>query len=166
LGSLTPYLDAIPHPAACPVMGTHPNVEMKRQGSRPSRTHVWAYSTIGRSGKRSRPLAIIFLATSCLSAGDRISVLSVPATSSACRSSRIRIPHHKPLPVTDEIAGSLFPSRGGRPGIPPERSIGWSSMEYPIFRYIANATRPAAHHKLHGQSFLFQIHEIGHRPHQ
>jgi hypothetical protein len=31
-----------PHPAACPVMGTHPNVEMKRRGSRPSRTHVWA----------------------------------------------------------------------------------------------------------------------------
>jgi hypothetical protein len=29
-------------PVACPVMGTHPNVEMKRQGARSSRTHVWA----------------------------------------------------------------------------------------------------------------------------
>ena len=36
------YLDAIPTPPPAPVMGTHPNVEMKRQGSRPSRTHVWA----------------------------------------------------------------------------------------------------------------------------
>jgi hypothetical protein len=32
----------LPHPPPAPVMGTHPNVEMKRQGSRPSRTHVWA----------------------------------------------------------------------------------------------------------------------------
>jgi hypothetical protein len=34
------YLDAISTPAG-PVMGSHPNVEMK-QGSRPSRPHVWA----------------------------------------------------------------------------------------------------------------------------
>src|SRR5258708_2790165 len=41
VGSLTPYFDAIPHPATCPVIGTHPKVE-KREGSRPSRTQVWA----------------------------------------------------------------------------------------------------------------------------
>jgi hypothetical protein len=29
-------------PPPAPVMGTHPNVEMKRQGSRPSRPYVWA----------------------------------------------------------------------------------------------------------------------------
>ena len=30
-----------PHPAACLIIGTHPNVE-RREGSRPSQTHVWA----------------------------------------------------------------------------------------------------------------------------
>ena len=34
MGNVSPYLDAIP--TRRPVMGTHPNVEMKRQGSRPS----------------------------------------------------------------------------------------------------------------------------------
>ena len=29
-------------PVACPVMGTHPNLEMKRQASRPSRPQGWA----------------------------------------------------------------------------------------------------------------------------
>jgi hypothetical protein len=36
------HLDAIPTPPPAPVMGIHPNVEMLRQGSRPSRPHVWA----------------------------------------------------------------------------------------------------------------------------
>jgi hypothetical protein len=55
-GQPPPCLEAIPTPPPAPVMGTHPNVEMNRRGSRPSRTQVPASDRSSTTVVRPRRL--------------------------------------------------------------------------------------------------------------